>query len=204
MINHIKNVLNNPFVYSRAMRFLGSDRVMRIVVNDYIKPLSGDSILDMGCGPAIILDYLPDDVQYTGIDYNCDYIQSARNKFGSRGEFFLGDVSEHKDYSLKGRFDIVIATGVIHHLSNDNVLKLLTTSYDCLRKDGRFISVDNVYDKKLSILNKLALKCDRGAFIRNKVEHLKLFSEYSDVKCRIEKSLLIIPYYYVICEFRKV
>lgn len=182
------------------MNILGSSRTRCKNVSDYIKPMLGNTIFDMGCcGPVLILDYLPDDVKYTGTDFNSDYIQSARIKYSSKGEFIHGNVSEHKEYSFKESFDIVIAIGVIHHLSNDDATKLLATVYDCLKKDGRFISLDNVYDKKLSIVNKIALKCDRAADNRKKSNYLQKFLLFL---FRIEKFSLRLLNYNIIYEVK--
>lgn len=199
--NHsVKDLLNNPIVYSSAMRVLGSGRNKIIFIRDYVRPKSGDTILDFGCGPATILDYLPLDIVYTGLDFNEEYIESAKKKYGSRGTFIVGDASQGGKNPYANQFDIVLAHGLIHHLSDSEARIFLKTAYDCLKKNGRLITVDNVDDEKIGLVNKIALKMDRGAYIRKKPDYLELFSPFSKIHCDVVKTKLRIPYYHIICE----
>ena len=50
-------------------------------------------VLDVGCGPANILAYLPP-VDYTGVDLNEKHIAYAREAYGDRGRFIVGDVAQ--------------------------------------------------------------------------------------------------------------
>jgi cyclopropane fatty-acyl-phospholipid synthase-like methyltransferase len=43
------------------------------IVRDLIHPFPGMRILDLGCGPAQILSFLPDDVTYVGYDMSAEY-----------------------------------------------------------------------------------------------------------------------------------
>lgn len=194
--------LDFPYLYSHTMKLLGADRTLTEIIEQYIKPVSGDKILDIGCGPADILSYLPPDIEYTGIDFNERYIKSAREKFQGKGVFILGDIADY-DFSFKESFDIVIATGVIHHLPEKEAMKLLSDGYRCLKDQGRLITLDNINEDWIGVRNKIALRLDRGKFVRNKTEYLALFSNFSDVHCRITKSKLRIPYYHIICEISK-
>lgn len=199
----IKNVLDNPIIYSCAMKILGSDRNKSTFINDYVKPISGDKILDFGCGPATILDFLPHDIEYTGVDFNEGCIESARQKYGSRGTFIVCDVADENNKPFMGQFDIVLAHGLIHHLSTEDATFFLKNAFEYLKNNGRLITVDNVYRDELSFINKIALKLDRGVYIRNKTEYLSLFSQFSRVQCNVDKSQLRIPYYHIICEVTK-
>jgi ubiquinone/menaquinone biosynthesis C-methylase UbiE len=57
-----------PFVYILSQKISGADKVLRYYVRQYIRPNTGDRILDIGCGPADILALLPKDVSYVGYD----------------------------------------------------------------------------------------------------------------------------------------
>jgi len=201
--NLIKKPLNNPIVYSLVMKIIGSGNNKTVFVNEYVRPSKGDKILDFGCGPANILDFMPQDVEYTGVDFNEKYIESARQKYGSRGKFIVADVSEGNENPFAGQFDVVLAHGLIHHLSDTDANLLIRTAYECLNENGRLITLDNVYDKKLNPINKIALKLDRGEYIRTKPNYLSLFSDFSDIQCNIIKAKSRIPYYYIICQVTK-
>ena len=77
-------LLDSPFFY-RTLRILSRGGRSKYV-RDYVRPVAKDKILDIGCGPADILNYLPD-VDYTGFDSNPKYIVAARKRFDNRGNF---------------------------------------------------------------------------------------------------------------------
>ena len=56
--------------FSRAIR----GRAWETYLAEYVKPVRGEKVLDIGCGPADILAQLPD-VDYTGLDISPDYIE---------------------------------------------------------------------------------------------------------------------------------
>ena len=65
-------------LYSLFQNLLGARRARRVLIAEYIRPNGGDQILDVGCGPADILDFLPPDVRYVGVDHSRTYIEAAR------------------------------------------------------------------------------------------------------------------------------
>ena len=71
----------------------------KTVVRDHIKPRDGETVLDIGCGPATMLPYLGQ-VTYTGIDLNPAYIETAKTQFGDRGTFVSLSVDD-----MAGRTD---------------------------------------------------------------------------------------------------
>jgi len=76
-------------------------------IDKYVKPKDGDKILDIGCGTADILEYLPN-VEYLGFDMNNRYIQFALQKYGNRGKFFCKKVNLDV-LDNKVLFDIIMA-----------------------------------------------------------------------------------------------
>jgi len=81
----IRFILQNPFIYKFFSSLVGQGPARKVYVNDYFKVSAGDRILDIGCGPADILHYLPAGVEYTGFDMSQRYIDDAGKEFGSRG-----------------------------------------------------------------------------------------------------------------------
>jgi ubiquinone/menaquinone biosynthesis C-methylase UbiE len=83
--------LNLPSVYSKFQDLLGAAAYRERLVECYLKIQPGERILDVGCGPGDILNFLPE-VDYIGIDINPSYIAKARKVFGNRGQFLVADV----------------------------------------------------------------------------------------------------------------
>ena len=181
LIQHFMRVLDYPIVYSFVMKLLGSCDSRPLFINDNIKPNSGDKILDVGCGPADILKYLPNNIQYVGIDFNEMYIETAKRQYGDRASFILGNVN-NLPKEFKNFFDIILIIGVIHHLPDNEAKNLNENGYNLLKEEGRLITLDNIDGDCIGIINKLALKMDRGEFIRNIASYLNLFTKFPNVK----------------------
>ena len=77
----IKSIFNQPLVYQIFQYIVGYDQSIRRIVRDYIRPYEGMKILDIGCGTGFILDYLPKQIEYTGIDYSSEYIGHAQRHY---------------------------------------------------------------------------------------------------------------------------
>jgi SAM-dependent methyltransferase len=123
-------------------------------------------------------------------------------KYGNRGTFILGNIADDSIPNC-GQFDIVCAIGVLHHLPEKDAVKLIDDGVKLLKEGGRLITLDNINEDYVGVVNKIALKLDRGAYIRNKDDYLKLFSKYHDIRFTIKKAPMRIPYYHIICELIK-
>ncbi|HMP52580.1 MAG TPA: hypothetical protein PKD05_13595, partial [Candidatus Melainabacteria bacterium] len=81
-----QGILINPSAYRLFSKILLREKTRVRYVEKYIKPFPGCKILDIGCGPADILEYLPDDIgEYSGFDLNQEYVNFASRRWGDRG-----------------------------------------------------------------------------------------------------------------------
>src|ERR1022692_7355 len=81
MLRAIEVLLGRHYVYRTLRKLTGSDRVNREFVEKYVRPRSGDLVLDLGCGPADVFAWMPQ-VTYIGVDASPDYIAAARRRYG--------------------------------------------------------------------------------------------------------------------------
>jgi len=193
-------ILKNPLVYWTYQRIVGGDSARADFIKDYVKPKPNMKILDIGCGPGNILDFLPEVNYYYGFDINKDYIDAAKKNYGNRGTFICSTVkeflgSEHKD------FDIALSTGVIHHLDDNEAKQVFEIAKNALKSGGKLITFDGCYRKGQNKLARLFLKLDRGKFVRTQDLYLKLAqSHFKTVKASIDEDSFNIPYTSLIME----
>lgn len=193
-------ILKFPRIYNLFSRIVGI-KVFSVYVDKYIRPKKGNKILDIGCGTAEILYYLPK-VEYVGLDMNQAYIDYAKKRFGNRGKFLNQRVREGivNELSLFD-FDMVLAKGVLHHLNDDEAIQLFELARSALKHGGRLITFDGCYVKGQPWLTRLILSKDRGKYVRTKDEYLSLASNlFKDIQVSIHHDLIRIPYTHIIME----
>jgi SAM-dependent methyltransferase len=198
IIGKISTILNFPAGYRFFRWVVGGESAWRIYLDEYVKPSPGDKILDIGCGPADVLNYLPK-VNYTGLDISPEYICAAMDRFGSRGRFCCGDVGLTTIEGEQGSFDLVLATGVIHHLEDAQAAKLFALARRVLRPTGRLVTYDGCYVPQQSRIARWMLAKDRGKFVRTREEYMRLAQvRFSKVEPYLKHDLLRIPYTHLI------
>lgn len=189
----LRSILNISFIYDSYQKIVGGYNARKIFANKYVNAKEGDKILDIGCGTGHILEYIPH-VDYHGYDLSPVYIDTAKKKYSDRGTFYCSEVSE-LNLNDKGTYDIVISSGVLHHLNDNESKKLFELAYKALKPGGYFISHDGCFTKRQHPIDKLFLKLDRGQFIRNQSLYLNLaHSSFKNVTSFIEKKFFYIPY----------
>jgi SAM-dependent methyltransferase len=197
IIDRLSSILSVPAAYRLFTRIVGGD-VWRTYLAEYVKPVAGEKVLDIGCGPADILTCLPE-VDYTGLDISPEYIAAAKQRFGDRGRFWCGDVGLADLEREKGTFSLVLATGVIHHLDDERALKVFELARLALRQDGRLITYDGCYVPGQSKAARWLLSRDRGKFVRTREAYLRLASvRFPKVEAHLRHDLLRIPYTHLI------
>lgn len=195
----IRSILSIPAIYSLFRNLIGGDSLNKSLVKEYVRPRQGDRILDIGCGPGIIVPFLPE-VEYVGFDASEEYIFSAQQQFGDRATFICEQVTTNT-LEKRSYFDIILALGVLHHLDDAEVLQLFNLAQVALKPGGRLITFDGVFVKKQSPCARYIISKDRGKNVRTKEGYLRLASEvFSDISVNIRHDLLRIPYTHIILE----
>lgn len=106
--------------FERAV-FLKGDPVMPGYPREHIRytwaalNLHGKKVLEIGCSSGYGVQYLPKDVDYTGVDYDKTIIQCAKEQeWGDNFKFVYADINK---FDLE-QYDTIIAFEVIEHLHN--------------------------------------------------------------------------------------
>ena len=198
IIGQLSTILTFPASYRLFRWMVGGESAWRTYLAEYVKPVPGDKILDIGCGPADVLNYLPT-VNYTGLDISPEYIGAAKKRFGSRGRFCCGDIGLAAIEGEQGSFDLVLATGVIHHLDDAQAARLFDLARFALRPAGRLVTYDGCYVPQQSRIARWMLAKDRGKFVRTREDYLRLArTRFSKVEPHLRQDLLRVPYTHLI------
>ena len=196
----LKSALEFPGVYQWAQEILGGRNAHRHFVTHHLRPKVQDRILDIGCGPAQILEVMPRDVQYFGVDLNPRYISAAKARYQACGTFHCQSVSEML-IENKHSFDLVMAHGLIHHLEDGEALQLFQIAAQALKPGGRFLTVDGCYTENQSRIARWMLDNDRGQYVRREPEYLALARQsFAEVQSTVRHDLLRTPYTHIILD----
>ena len=172
-MNPIIDILKSAWAYRLYQWLAGANKYKRLFANNYIRYKPDQRILDIGCGPADILKFLPRYTDYTGIDSNPDYISKARKRSPCK-TFICGDITNPAFELEDETFNTVFFIGVLHHCPDEVVDKMLRFAHRKLKKGGRLLSLEPVYAGNQGKLELLIMKYDRGKFIRSAGEYQML------------------------------
>lgn len=192
-------VLSRPWVYETYQRAVGSHRLWRSII-ERLALSPGDRLLDIGCGPGDVVAYLPD-VDYVGFDLSEAYIERATERYGSPKHRFLRADVGSVDIEALGRFDAVLAHGVLHHVDDEVAGAVFEVAARALQPGGRLITVDGAYVPDQSRLARFLLDQDRGRCVRTPEAYVALAQPaFTDVRIQVDHHLLRIPYTMAILE----
>jgi len=185
-------LLSLPAVYETFDALIGTRDVRRRFVQEYIRPVPGAHILDLGCGPGTMLEHLPN-IRYTGIDFNESYIVAAQKRYGSRGTFILGNVTE-VDWGPDESFDVVVAFGLLHHVSDATAREVIPRVKLALKPEGRFVTLDPCFVKNQNIVARCLHKMDRGNHVRDVEGYLRLVNPaFRGITHKVAHDLHVVP-----------
>lgn len=186
----LHKAITYPLFYKGLMYALGADRWHRRYV-EILDAKPGCRLLDVGCGPANILAYLPP-VRYMGIDINPRHIAFAQHRYGPSGTFMVGDVTK---IDIDGQFDLINVSGVLHHLDDTDASRLLSHLSRLLERHGRLVTVDPVWIPKQRIIARSLKAMDAGQNIRSAEQYVALFDNSPlELKTKTYHDMMRIPY----------
>ncbi|HVG11277.1 MAG TPA: class I SAM-dependent methyltransferase [Thermoanaerobaculia bacterium] len=198
----VYRLMERAGVYERFQRALGARAARRRFVAEFLRPFPGARILDIGCGTGSLLDDLPPDVDYAGYDLNPRYIAEAEQRYGSRGRFFHARVGDEPP--LEEGFDLVVAKGVLHHLSDSDAGHLIRDAHSHLREGGCLVTSDPVFHSGQSRIARFLISRDRGLRVRMPEGYRALLAPcFSEIEERLVTDLLTVPYSHFILRARK-
>ena len=173
-------LLNFAFVYNTWQFLVGGPRSRATTARKYIKAKPHERVLDIGCGTGNYFELLDKDVDYVGYDISEKYIAFAKNKYKDvpNAKFYCASVEEINALDQDEKFDVAIAIGLLHHLSDEDSLKVIEFAHRFLKEGGRLILCEPAWIPNQSFSAKFWLRMDRGKQIRNVDQYLAFLAKY--------------------------
>lgn len=197
----LRAILSHPRVYMVFQNLMGAQRGRRYFVDQFIRPQPSDKVLDVGCGPADILDFLPD-VEYWGFDISTAYIKAAQARFGARGRFAQRQLDETELARLPA-FDIALTLGLLHHLDDEAATETLRLAHAVLRPGGRLLTIDPCFAPDQNVFSRFLVKHDRGMNVRDLAGYVALAKPVFENTRSVVRHTRWIPYTHCILECTK-
>lgn len=112
---------------------------MKVLVDKYVK--TGGKILDIGCGNGRLVQVLPDDIEYLGIDGSEGLVTEA-NKIKNNIDFRVLDILELEKLG-EDKFNIIFMFAVFNHLPSEKLRLKVLEDIKKLLKPGGLLMMTN-------------------------------------------------------------
>jgi SAM-dependent methyltransferase len=192
--------LRLAWAYKLFQSCVGRRSGQQWLLEHHYRPQPGFRIVDIGCGPASIYSLLPNPVDYYGFDPNHRYINHGKKY--KLATLMVGNVSDfmrtHGE-SLAGTVDLVICSGVLHHVSHEEINEILSSSKLLLREGGRFSALEPTFLEKQDLASKFVVKQDRGQSIFMDHEWASILKRhFPNYETWVLNNFLRIPYTHIL------
>ena len=182
--NFLYRILSFPIIY-RSIQLLASGISFRkkFVLKNTIKGKK-INVLDVGCGPADILEVIPN-CNFYGFDIDPSIIRYAKKKYNNKNYKFFCKEFSSRELKRLPKFDLVILFGVIHHLDDIKCTNLLKVLKKTLKVNGKLISCDPVLDDNQNFIARFLIKNDRGKNVRYADHYFELNKKiFKKIECK--------------------
>lgn len=186
--------LKNDFLYDLYQNIVGGVAYRGRIIENLIK-YNKPTFLDLGCGTASVCRIISKNIKYYGVDNSKIYLNKAKINFPEHSFVHanLGDSEWHKNILIS---DSMVATGLglLHHLDNNQAINFLTGCRSVLNKHSLLFTLDPVITADTGKIAKWFAENDRGQYVRNPKELIKLFEKSGfEHSYKIRKNQFRIP-----------
>jgi cyclopropane fatty-acyl-phospholipid synthase-like methyltransferase len=186
-------------MFDAVQTMSGAGRMLRVLLSDHIRARPGMSVLDLGCGTARVSHFL-EGCLYIGIDSNPAYVDYASRMLRTGSRLVSGDFSDARRLPERN-FDVVLAIGLLHHLSDRESSTLLEIAAEKLARHGRLVTIDPCIERFQNPFVRALMRMDRGRYVRTRQGYEAIAQPtFSDVRSFVRYDTLFYPYAHCILE----
>ena len=129
------DIYSKPDLYDAIHRHYSRDS--ELITS--IAKRAGDPVLELAAGTGRLAQLILDlGYNYTGLDLSREFIDVAREKYGKKATFVVGDMQEF-DLSKQFNFIFIGFNSFLHNLTDQEVNRCLNCVWNHLTKDGLFL-----------------------------------------------------------------
>lgn len=166
----IDSIMSNVTAYRLWQKPFSEQKL--VPLSKYNDFRTAQRVLDIGCGPGTNTRHF-EHCEYVGLDCNRSYIEYARQRYGR--EFIVTDVCDYLP-PVGIRYDFILVNRVLHHIDDENTVRILSKLKSLLDRQGHIHVLDLVMPETRGVARILA-HWDRGRFARPLDNWHKIFSE---------------------------
>ncbi len=199
-ISILYNLINSPIVYKLIQKVMSGTSFRKNIIIKNVKK-KNLKILDIGCGPAEIIDCIPK-CEYFGYDIDKRSINYAKKKYPGKNYHFFCKRFEKKEINKLPKFDFVILFGIMHHLDNAQVNIILNLCKKKMKKNSKLLTEDPIFINNQNFIARFLIGRDRGMNVRRKEEYISLLkSHFKNLKSKITyQSFIPYTWFTTICK----
>ena len=179
MLTKLRNFLaDRPVIFTMLRKIIELNfyKQKRFIKENFSLDPS-EKVLDIGSGTGEFADSFKK-ADYFGIDISPIYVNYAKKK--NKGKFEVMDATrlQFSDNS----FDYILIMAILHHLSDEDIEKVLLEAKRVLVPGGRILIMEDAKVKNLeNFLVRFFQKFDKGEFIREPKEYDRLISKSFEI-----------------------
>ena len=198
--NFIHNFINTPSVYKIIQFLMSGTLIEKKIIKSRIskKKLK---VLDIGCGPANVLNYLPK-CEYYGYDIDKRSINYAKKKYNKKNFHFFCKRFNKNEIKKLPNFDFILLFGILHHLNDKQVNLIFNLCKKKMKKNSQLLTKDPILIKNQNIVAKYLINNDRGMNVRSRENYLRLIKKhFKNLQHRIiHQSFIPYTWFTTICK----
>lgn len=168
-----------PLAYRLWQRFFVAQKLRPLLEHPSFE--NAASVCELGCGPGANFPFLSSR-HYVGYDIDRNYIRDATQRYGDH--FRVADASAGGG-AIAERFDIVLVHSVLHHLDDEEAVRMLTLARQLLADGGSLHVFDVVLPPWWTLAGVLA-RMDEGRHVREWPQWEAVFSKALGTSARQE------------------
>ena len=199
MLVHLGHkILSNVYCYQLFQKFTGATKYKNQIVTNILKPNIKNEVVDLGCGPGSLIQFLNEEDRYIGIDTSLNYLSKAK-ELNTKADVLLvkqdlGDIGWGKNLADLTK-PVILAMGLFHHLDDYEFNTVLSELSSNTNPGALVYFIDPIITLHSSQAARWFASNDRGKWIRDQDKLFDLFRNHGwQLDTTIEQNKLVIPY----------